>query len=131
LSEYFPQISEIGETVSLNFDKLDYVNLRDGRTLAKAFLVAASAFTTVSFIIKCYKTHRLRKALSNIHNRPHPLYGNLHEHPGSGPETFNYTMKHTAIAKTMYQFWFGPFLPTIFLVHPDTAKVIFKSSEPK
>ena len=31
----------------------------------------------------------------------------------------------------VYKFWFGPFRPNAVLVHPDTAKHILKTAEPK
>lgn len=44
---------------------------------------------------------------------------------------FDYLLKQTNLYKKLYQFWYGPFVPAVQLVHPDSAKVIFKSSEPK
>ena len=51
--------------------------------------------------------------------------------PGPGPKFFDYYQEKVYLGKKFFQFWVGPFLPIISLCHPDLAKVIMKSSEPK
>ena len=41
--------------------------------------IAVGTFLFIAFATKCYKTHQVRKALQNIHNKPHPVFGTMRE----------------------------------------------------
>lgn len=61
----------------------------------------------------------------------HFLWGNLHEYPGINDEGLKYQRTTTAEYPKVSRGWMGPFLPVVFVYHPDTIRVVLKSSAPK
>uniref|UniRef100_A0A2C9JV95 Cytochrome P450 n=1 Tax=Biomphalaria glabrata TaxID=6526 RepID=A0A2C9JV95_BIOGL len=60
------------------------------------------------------------------------LFGNLHKLPSTGERRLEYGYQNvTDINSKFSRFWFTPFRPDITVYHPETVKVILKSSAPK
>ncbi|CAD5116679.1 DgyrCDS5545 [Dimorphilus gyrociliatus] len=100
-----------------------------------AFACAASPFVIVMydfFEIYCY-TKRLRKTLKQIPgNRGHWLFGQLREWPDELDERVlkRYREKVHKYPKWRQE-WMSVFCPELILSHPETAKVLFNTANPK
>ncbi|KAJ8312284.1 hypothetical protein KUTeg_009657 [Tegillarca granosa] len=96
----------------------------------------------MAFIPYYISWKRFREALKKMPGHPpHWLWGNIHElaegiykykyYPGPNEEGLTFQRESTGLFPKLIPVWFGPFLPMILVHHPETVKVILKSSEPK
>jgi cytochrome P450 len=62
----------------------------------------------------------------------HWFWGSIHEFPGLNEKGLAWMVDRAASIKEGYAVgWFGPFVPTLNLFHPNSVKAILKTSEPK
>ncbi|CAG2232925.1 Cytochrome P450 4F22,Leukotriene-B(4) omega-hydroxylase 2,Phylloquinone omega-hydroxylase CYP4F2,Cytochrome P450 4F4,Cytochrome P450 4F8,Cytochrome P450 4F5,Cytochrome P450 4F12,Docosahexaenoic acid omega-hydroxylase CYP4F3,Cytochrome P450 4B1 [Mytilus edulis] len=70
--------------------------------------------------------------IESFPGRPaHLIWGNLKEYPGPNEAGLQWTKEWVAEFPWASRFWLGPFIPLICIYHPDTTKLVLKSSEPK
>ncbi|XP_071147890.1 cytochrome P450 4F4-like [Mytilus edulis] len=79
---------------------------------------------------------RFRKKRQFYDNLPGPddfnwLHGNLHTYPIDSEERLRRHYENICKWPKLHRIWAGGFLPHVLLYHPDTIKVILKTSEPK
>ncbi|XP_033724689.1 cytochrome P450 4A25-like [Pecten maximus] len=61
----------------------------------------------------------------------HWLFGNIHKFPPESEKRLELHRRLMMKNARVCRMWLGPFVPTIFVHHPDSVKWILKSSEPK
>ncbi|XP_005105974.1 cytochrome P450 4A24 [Aplysia californica] len=60
------------------------------------------------------------------------IFGNLHKLPAVAEDRISYGRTNMLTRHPKYaRFWFGPFRPVLTFYHPDTVKLLLKSSTPK
>lgn len=59
------------------------------------------------------------------------ITGNLHTFPLNSEKRLQFHYENVCKWPKMFRMWHGPLRPHVFLYHPDTVKVILKTSEPK
>ena len=55
----------------------------------------------------------------------------MFQFPGFNQEMLNWLQDQVREFPYISRFWFGPLQPTVMVTHPDTIKVILRSTEPK
>ena len=55
----------------------------------------------------------------------------MFQHPGCGPKGVDYLKDLTQKHKKAFVIWYTRFNPLLHVVHPETAKAILKTGEPK
>ncbi|XP_013084721.2 cytochrome P450 4F6-like isoform X2 [Biomphalaria glabrata] len=102
--------------------------------LLKTCLVAVTTLFFIWLVRKIYKMILKFHYFNQLPGEPSFswLYGNLHKLPktGEGRLAYGYWLL-TNINSKFVRFWLGPFQPNITVFHPDTVKLILKSSAPK
>ncbi|XP_076107037.1 ultra-long-chain fatty acid omega-hydroxylase-like isoform X1 [Mytilus galloprovincialis] len=77
-------------------------------------------------------TSKRNKMIESFPGRPaHLIWGNLKEFPGINDEGLKFQREETRLFPKVTRGWLGPFLPMLFVYHPETTKIVLKSSEPK
>ncbi|XP_005113028.2 leukotriene-B4 omega-hydroxylase 3 [Aplysia californica] len=57
--------------------------------------------------------------------------GDLHSYPGFNEAGLMYDVAYSERFKKFRRVWFGPFMPLVYLYHPDSLRQVIKSSAPK
>ncbi|XP_069136023.1 cytochrome P450 4A24-like [Argopecten irradians] len=96
-------------------------------------LLAAICIWKAFAVIKKYKTYIKLYSEKNVQSvgKFHPIWGHLHliEHIDGFTEICFKLIRETKAR--VISFWIMFMFPLIFVCHPETAKVVLKSSEPK
>jgi hypothetical protein len=104
-------------------------------SLIVAFIVIV--FVPVAKIcIKLFKKVQQIRAISKVVHQlpgpePHWLTGNLHEHPGVNEKLFAYLQDLNEKYPRYYKYFMGSLAPRVIVNHPESIKLILKTSEPK
>uniref|UniRef100_W5MPS7 Cytochrome P450, family 4, subfamily T, polypeptide 8 n=1 Tax=Lepisosteus oculatus TaxID=7918 RepID=W5MPS7_LEPOC len=96
-------------------------------------LIAVFLLVTVTFKLSKLFNNR-KQALKILESFPGPpthwLYGHVHEFPQDGND-LDKTTKWADQYPYAFPLWFGPFVPFLNINHPEYAKTILSSTEPK
>ncbi|XP_025090186.1 phylloquinone omega-hydroxylase CYP4F2-like [Pomacea canaliculata] len=84
------------------------------------FLMAVKDYSRTCYLIRQFP-----------HEPSHPIWGHLFDYPGPNEKGLQYQREMTAKYPRASSVWLGPSIPVIFVSHPDTVKLILKTSEPK
>lgn len=103
--------------------------------LATTILLGIFTYGFYLVIWFIFRYRSLRKTFER-HGVPGPdgrhwLYGHLHLLPSRSVDRLKLGQKFTDTYKRYYRFWVGPLRANIILIHPETVKLVLKSSEPK
>lgn len=108
-------------------------SLSSGLLMVLALLVLC---VFVYYMLGAVSYYRKVQNIGQITNQlPGPptrwLTGNLHLLPGFNEEMLEWLQGEVRAYPYLSRFWFGPLRPTVMVTHPDTIKVILRSTEPK
>ncbi|KAK3599085.1 hypothetical protein CHS0354_024413 [Potamilus streckersoni] len=96
--------------------------------------VMAVIVTYASFkLVQVYADFRKKVILINQFpgDEPELFWGNLRQYPGPNEAGLAFQRKQTEKYPKIVRGWLGPFIALITVHHPDTVKIILRSSEPK
>ncbi|XP_067658778.1 ultra-long-chain fatty acid omega-hydroxylase-like [Haliotis asinina] len=102
--------------------------------ILNTIIIASLGYLTVKCISGLLKFMKFRRIYNAIPGEQsfNPFLGTLHKFPGPNEDGIKYDFKMMQdVAPKIVRAWLGPFLPMIMLHHPDTVKLLLKSSEPK
>ncbi|KAK7087546.1 hypothetical protein V1264_021582 [Littorina saxatilis] len=101
-------------------------------TVVSIGLVAAVCFLLIKLVIGLRAYRKKCDFLRQFpHIKPHFIWGNLLEYPGPDERGLKFQREMTAMFPRVSSAWMGPFLPMIMVSHPETIRIILKTSEPK
>ncbi|XP_053378943.1 cytochrome P450 4F2-like isoform X2 [Mercenaria mercenaria] len=94
--------------------------------------VVSGVLVLVAFLV--YRRYRRWEAGFNAFpGKPisHWFFGNLKEFPGLTEEGYNFNVEMVKLFPKFFRFWVGRIYCVLIFQHPDTVKVVLKSSAPK
>ena len=100
--------------------------------IAAAVVSLPVIYSVLKVVIWLLKVQKIRKAIEVfVLTKPHWFYGHLLEHPGPNEAGMMKTLEWTEKASDGCYTVLYPLRPTLVLCHPDTVKLILKTSQPK
>ncbi|KAK7506000.1 hypothetical protein BaRGS_00002722 [Batillaria attramentaria] len=100
--------------------------------VASVGLVGAVVFCLIKALFAVVEFRKMSHLIKQFpHEPPHFLFGNLLAYPGPNDEGLKFQREMTGKFPRTQSAWSGPFFPMVFVSHPDTVRIILKTSEPK
>lgn len=101
-------------------------------TIVSVGVVGALVFCVIKALIAVMEFRKMSHLIKQFPNEPpHLIFGNLLEYPGPNDEGLKFQREMTGKFPRVQSVWNGPFFPMVLVSHPDTVRIILKTSEPK
>ncbi|XP_076453382.1 ultra-long-chain fatty acid omega-hydroxylase-like [Babylonia areolata] len=102
-----------------------------GAVISVAVVVALS-FIVIKFVMAVRDFRKLCYAFRQFpHKKGNFIWGNLFEYPGPDDRGLKFQRDMTTEFPRVLTAWMGPSFPMLIVNHPETVRIILRTSEPK